>query len=98
MLMLRAIADARTQISRWRAEGLTVGFVPTMGALHDGHLSLVTRANQLAERTLVSIFVNPIQFDRADDFSRYPRTEPEDVARLEAAGGCDAVFAPALTS
>ena len=96
MLMLRTIADARRQISRWRAEGFTVGFVPTMGALHEGHLSLVKRANQLADRTLVSIFVNPIQFDRADDFSRYPRTEPEDVARLEAAGGCDAVFAPAV--
>ena len=96
MLMLRTIADARAQVTRWRAEGLTVGLVPTMGALHDGHLSLVKRAGELADRTLVSIFVNPIQFDRADDFSKYPRTEADDVARLEAAAGCDGVFAPGV--
>ena len=96
MLMLRTIADVREQVRKRRAEGLSIGFVPTMGALHDGHLSLVKRSNELADRTLVSIFVNPIQFDRADDYSRYPRTEPEDVARLEAATGCDAVFAPTV--
>jgi pantoate--beta-alanine ligase len=96
MLILRTIADLRSQVAAWRAEGLSVGFVPTMGALHQGHLSLVTRSNALADRTLVSIFVNPIQFDRADDYARYPRTEPDDVAKLEAAGGCDAVFSPAV--
>src|SRR5918993_2217231 len=96
MLILRTIADLRSHVNSWRAEGLTVGFVPTMGALHRGHLSLVTRSNELADRTLVSIFVNPIQFDRPDDFARYPRTEAEDVAKLEAAGGCDAVFVPAV--
>ena len=96
MLLLRTIADLRSQVAAWRAERLSVGFVPTMGALHQGHLSLVARSNSLADRTVVSIFVNPIQFDRADDFSRYPRTEPEDVEKLEAAEGCDAVFGPAV--
>lgn len=96
MLIVRTIAELRSQVAAWRADGLSVGLVPTMGALHQGHLSLVTRSNALADRTLVSIFVNPIQFDRADDFSRYPRTEREDVAKLAAAGGCDAVFGPAV--
>ena len=96
MLILRTIADLRSHVAAWRAKGLRVGFVPTMGALHQGHLSLVTRSNALADRTLVSIFVNPIQFDRADDYARYPRTEPEDVAKLDAAGGCDAVFSPSV--
>lgn len=96
MLLLRTIPELRSQLTAWRTKGLSVGFVPTMGALHEGHLSLVKRSNQLADRTLVSIFVNPIQFDRADDFARYPRTEPEDVAKLEAGGGCDAVFGPAV--
>lgn len=96
MLILRTIPDLRAQVAAWKGAGLSVGFVPTMGALHEGHLSLVHRSNELADRTLVSIFVNPIQFDRADDFARYPRTEPEDVARLEAAKGCDAVFSPSV--
>ena len=96
MLILRTIADLRSRVAAWRAEGLSVGLVPTMGALHQGHLSLVRRSSELADRTLVSIFVNPIQFDRADDFTRYPRTEAEDVTRLDAAGGCDAVFAPSV--
>lgn len=91
---LRTIVDVRAQVRAWRNEGLTVGFVPTMGALHQGHLSLVERSSTRCERTLVSIFVNPIQFDRDDDFAMYPREARRDLGMLQAGGGCDAVFSP----
>jgi pantoate--beta-alanine ligase len=77
-----------------RAAGLRVALVPTMGALHDGHLALVAAARRRAERIVVSIFVNPIQFDRRDDFERYPRTLDDDTACC-ARAGVDVVFAPA---
>jgi len=87
--------------SAWRDErrtqvraGVTLGFVPTMGALHEGHLSLVRRSRAENDRTLVSIFVNPTQFDDQGDFARYPRTLDEDIAMLRAEG-VDSVFAPA---
>ena len=76
-----------------RAAGRTIGFVPTMGALHDGHLSLVTIARQRCDDVVVSIFVNPLQFDRAADFDAYPRPIDDDVARC-ADVGVDAVYAP----
>src|SRR5437867_12821579 len=76
-----------------RAAGERVATVPTMGALHDGHLALVAEARRRAERVVVSIFVNPIQFDRRDDFERYPRPLAEDAAAC-AAAGVDAIYAP----
>jgi pantoate--beta-alanine ligase len=84
---MQAWADAT------RAAGLRVALVPTMGALHAGHVALVDEARRRAERVVVSIFVNPIQFDRRDDFERYPRTLEDDEARC-AAAGVDVVFAP----
>ena len=84
---MQAWADAR------RAAGERIALVPTMGALHEGHLALVAEARRRAERVVVSIFVNPIQFDRREDFERYPRTHDEDRARC-AEAGVDVVFAP----
>lgn len=80
-------------IAAWRATGDTVAFVPTMGALHDGHLTLVKTARQTAKRVVTSIFVNPTQFGPHEDFSRYPRQLEQDRALLTTAG-CDALFAP----
>jgi pantoate--beta-alanine ligase len=83
----------RARIADWRRAGLTVGLVPTMGALHEGHLSLVREALRLADRAVVSLFVNPKQFAPTEDLDRYPRRESED-ARLLAAEGCDLLWAP----
>jgi pantoate--beta-alanine ligase len=88
---MQAWADAR------RAAGERIALVPTMGALHDGHLALVAEARRRAERVVVSIFVNPIQFDRRDDFERYPRTLADDSARC-AAAGVDVVYAPTVAA
>ncbi|MEO6025666.1 MAG: pantoate--beta-alanine ligase [Candidatus Binatia bacterium] len=74
-------------------DGLRVALVPTMGALHDGHLSLVSLARRHADRVVASVFVNPVQFDRADDFARYPRDLERDGAML-AGAGADVLFAP----
>ena len=70
---VRTIADLRAAERRWRAAGNTIGLVPTMGGLHDGHIALVRRALQLCDRVVVSIFVNPRQFGSADDLTRYSR-------------------------
>lgn len=85
----------RRELARWRASLRTgkLGFVPTMGALHAGHDSLVARARQECAAVLVSIFVNPLQFEDQQDLARYPRTEEADCARLEALGA-DAVYLP----
>ena len=80
---------------RWRAAGKTVGFVPTMGALHEGHASLVRRARRENDRVVVSVFVNPAQFGPNEDFSRYPRTFAAD-RKLCAAAGADAVYHPSV--
>jgi pantoate--beta-alanine ligase len=86
--MLRVASPARVhaRVARWRRDGLTVAFVPTMGALHEGHLSLVRRARATADRVVASIFVNPLQFGPREDFARYPRPARRDRALLAAAG------------
>jgi pantoate--beta-alanine ligase len=92
------VADAtrlRRTVAAWRSEGSLVGFVPTMGALHEGHLSLVRLGRQRAERVVASVFVNPTQFGPGEDFARYPR-DPEGDARLLAGAGCDLLFLPAV--
>ena len=82
------------QVARgWKAAGGVVGVVPTMGALHEGHLSLVRVARAECDRVIVTIFVNPRQFNNPDDLKKYPRTEESD-ATLLATVGVDAIFAP----
>jgi pantoate--beta-alanine ligase len=88
-----AIADLRAVIASWRAQRLSIGLVPTMGALHNGHLALVDRCSARCDRTIVTIFVNPIQFGPGEDFDRYPRQEADDLAML-GARKCDLVFMP----
>jgi pantoate--beta-alanine ligase len=83
----------RAQLDAWRREGLRIGFVPTMGNLHAGHLDLVHAAAASADRVVASIFVNPLQFGPAEDFAAYPRTLADDLARL-ADTPCDLVFTP----
>jgi len=89
------IAELRALVVERRAAGASIALVPTMGALHDGHLALVRRARELADMVIVSIFVNPLQFGHGEDLERYPRTLETDVAAL-AALGVDAVFAPTV--
>lgn len=83
----------RTRIRSWRDEGLTVGFVPTMGALHRGHLALVQLARAQCDRVVASIFVNPAQFAPGEDFDAYPRTVIEDAQKLTEAH-CDLIYLP----
>jgi pantoate--beta-alanine ligase len=87
------IAGLREIVARWRNEGARVALVPTMGALHAGHVSLIERARAEAERIIVSIFVNPTQFSPSEDFSKYPRTFEADLEKLRAAS-VDLCFAP----
>jgi len=83
----------RRERASWSSRGRTVGFVPTMGALHEGHLSLVRLARERADRVVASIFVNPKQFGPGEDFARYPRQPERDAEMLESAG-CDLLFRP----
>lgn len=87
------VAELRSAVADYRRAGETLGFVPTMGALHEGHIALVKQAQTLADRVVVSIFVNPTQFAPNEDFSRYPRTFDADMDKLTQAG-CDLVYAP----
>jgi len=93
--IVRTVADLRAQVAAWRREGLRIGFVPTMGALHDGHLSLVRLARTRADRVVASVFVNPTQFGPNEDFDAYPRDEARD-SELLAGAGCDLMFAPSV--
>ncbi|HYM17311.1 MAG TPA: pantoate--beta-alanine ligase [Micropepsaceae bacterium] len=87
-------AQLRTHVDRWRRNGERVALVPTMGALHAGHLALVERAAELAGRVVVSIFVNPTQFAPLEDFGRYPRNPERDLAILRGQGKTDLVYGP----
>ena len=93
MEVVRTIADLRQRISSWRAEGQTVSLVPTMGALHDGHLSLIKIAQEKCDRVVASIFVNPKQFLPNEDFEKYPRNEDSDIEKLVELGA-DLLFSP----
>lgn len=93
--VIESVAGLRKTVARWRAEGRTVALVPTMGALHEGHMALVRTARAEAARTVVSLFVNPAQFAPGEDFIRYPRDPAADLARL-AAAGVEAAFAPPI--
>src|SRR5215468_4817966 len=89
------VTALRRRVASWRGDGETVALVPTMGALHAGHLSLVRLARRRASRVVVSIFVNPAQFGPSEDFATYPRTFAADVKALREAG-TDLVWAPAV--
>ncbi len=90
-MLLHTIEELRKQRKEW--QGLTVGLVPTMGALHEGHLSLIKKAKETCDRVVVSVFVNPIQFGPSEDFDKYPRTLDKDM-ELCNKEGVDIVFAP----
>jgi len=93
MITVHTIAELRQHVRVARQAGKRIGFVPTMGNLHDGHISLIDRARSDSDFVVSSIFVNPLQFNDASDLDRYPRTLPQDQERLTAAQ-CDLLFAP----
>ena len=92
--IVRDVAGLRARLAEWRHAGETIGLVPTMGALHAGHMSLVNEAKKHARRVVMSIFVNPAQFAPSEDFCSYPRSFEADAALFAAAEG-DLIFAPA---
>lgn len=91
--IVRTVADLRAVVRDWRRQGFTVGFVPTMGALHEGHLGLVVEALRRTDRVVTSVFVNPTQFAAHEDLGTYPRQEARD-AELLAGAGCHLMWAP----
>jgi pantoate--beta-alanine ligase len=95
MRVLRTVAGLREELAAARRQGLRIGLVPTMGALHDGHLSLISHARKQCDLVVVSLFVNPAQFDERSDLERYPRDEARD-RELAAATGADVLFAPSV--
>lgn len=95
MKTVHTIAEVRAQVRSWQKAGEAVAFVPTMGNLHAGHITLVREGHKVAQRVVASIFVNPTQFGPNEDFDQYPRTLDEDSKKLTAAG-CDLLFAPSV--
>ena len=93
MLLVHTVAELRAAIADWRKAGQRIGFVPTMGNLHRGHLELVRKARERSDRVVASVFVNPLQFGPNEDFEKYPRTLEQDRAGL-AQASCDLLFAP----
>ena len=93
MIICKTKLELRQNLKKWRRKGERVGAVPTMGALHQGHLSLIAAAKEKSDRTVATIFVNPLQFGPNEDFETYPRDMERDFEMLEASG-CDLVFAP----
>jgi len=95
LIQVERVAELRTQIRAWRTTGARIAFVPTMGNLHAGHLSLVSAGHARAERVVASIFVNPLQFGPSEDLDAYPRTLDSDRRQLDATG-CDLLFTPSV--
>ena len=92
-ILLNSINDVKSTIKEWKKENLTIGLVPTMGALHNGHASLIKKSKEMCEKVVVSVFVNPIQFGPNEDFDKYPRTLENDKKICDELGA-DIVFAP----
>lgn len=95
IMVCKTVASLREQLEEWRRQELKIGFVPTMGNLHDGHLSLVEQAQKHSDKVVVSIFVNPLQFGVNEDFDSYPRTFEQDQQQLQQVGA-DLLFFPAV--
>src|SRR5690606_25487546 len=95
MILIKSLREMFSWVETQKNSGQKIGFVPTMGALHQGHISLVQKSKEENDLTIVSVFVNPTQFNNADDLKKYPRTEDADTQVLEDAG-CDAVFFPKI--
>jgi pantoate--beta-alanine ligase len=96
MLLFKRVTDLQKYLNSLKSKGLHIGFAPTMGALHRGHISLVDRSRNECDATVVSIFVNPTQFNNTDDLVKYPRTPEKDIEML-AESGCDILFMPDIT-
>lgn len=92
-MLVHKISEVRENIRKWKSDGMIVGVVPTMGALHEGHASLIRKAVEMCDKVIVSVFVNPIQFGPSEDFDKYPRTLEADVKLAESIGA-DIIFAP----
>ena len=93
MYQATSVVELRQYVQHWKDHGQSIAFIPTMGNLHGGHMSLIEKGQSLSDRSLCSIFVNPMQFGPNEDFNHYPRTLDADLAKLEAAG-CDLVYLP----
>lgn len=93
MIIIKLSKDLREYLNKQNFQGKSIGFVPTMGALHEGHLSLIKECRKIAQTTVCSIFLNPVQFNNPDDFKKYPKTIENDILLLEA-NGCDILFLP----
>lgn len=92
-MLVHTILEVKNSVTEWKKQGLKIGVVPTMGALHAGHASLIKKAVETCDKVIVSVFVNPIQFGPSEDFDKYPRTLDDDVVLAESIGA-DIVFAP----
>ena len=95
LIIVRAVAELRRRVGDWRRQGASIGLVPTMGAIHDGHLALVRAAREECDRVVASLFVNPTQFGENEDLSSYPRDEADD-ARMLGAHGVEILFTPTV--